>query len=76
MEVLSILIRKGEEVQITHLHFEDDTLAFYKDSREQVAYLSWILVRFEDISGLKINLEKNSIMSVGNVENLKDLALS
>ena len=45
--------------QLTHLFFADDTLVFYKDSRDQLAYLSWILVWFEAIFGLRINLEKN-----------------
>ena len=60
MEVLSMLIdkvvskgfltgfnfssRRGEEVQISHLFFANDTLVFCKDSRDQMAYLSWILV--------------------------------
>ena len=37
--------------------------------------LSWILLFFEALSRLKINLEKSSIISVGNVGNLDDLAL-
>ena len=60
MEVFSILIdkatsggflsgfnlkgRTGEEVQVTHLLFADDTLVFCKDSREKLVYLSWILM--------------------------------
>ena len=60
--------------QITHLLFADDTLVFCNDTREQLAYLSWVLLWFEAISGLKINLEKSSILPVGTVENLEDLA--
>ena len=66
---------RGEEEQITHLLFVDDTLVFCNDTREQLAYLSWVLLWFEAISGLKINLEKSSILSVGKVENLEDLAV-
>ena len=74
MEVFSILIdkviaegflsgfklanRMGEMVQITHLLFADDTLVFCRDSKEQMAHLSWILVWFEAFSSLNINLEK------------------
>ena len=90
MEVFSILVDKvalggylsgfnlvsrgGEDMQLTHLLFADDTLVFCSDSRDQLAYLSWILLWFEVISSLKINLDKSSILSVGDVENLEVLA--
>ena len=66
--------RNGEMEQITHLLFADDTLFFCMDSREQLTYLSWILLWFEALSRLKNNLEKSSIPPVGNVENLEDFA--
>ena len=67
--------RTGEEVQVTHLLFADDTLVFCKDSREQLVYLNWILMWFEALSGLKINLSKSALLLVGSVENPKGLAL-
>ena len=89
MEALSILIdkavtggfmsgfnlrgRDGKEVQITHLIFANDTLVFCKDSRDQLIHLSWILMWFEALSGLKINLGKSAIFPVGRVENLEIL---
>ena len=42
--------RSEDELQINHLLFAGDTLVFYKDSRDQLAYLSWILLWFEAIS--------------------------
>ena len=63
-----------EELQITHLPFMDDTLVFCSESRDQLAFLSWILLWFEEISGLKINLDKSSILPVGDVVNLDVLA--
>ena len=90
MEVFSILVDKaatggflsgynmvnihGENMQITHFYLADDTLVFCSDTRDQMAYLSWILLWFEATSGLRINLEKSSIILVGNVENIEDLA--
>ena len=67
--------REGEEVQITHLLFADDTLVFYKDSKDQMAYLSWILLWFEALLGLKINLDKSSVLTVGNVDDIEGLAM-
>ena len=40
-----------------------------------MVHLSWILLWLEAISGLKINLEKSTVMAMGEVENLEDLAL-
>ena len=54
---------------------QKDTLVFCNDTREQLAYLSWVLLWIEAISGLKINLEKSSILSGGTVENLEDLTV-
>ena len=64
--------RQREDEHITPLLFVDNTLVFYNDTREQLAYLSWVLLWFEAISGLKINLEKSSILPVKTVENLED----
>ena len=38
-----------------------------------MAYLSWLLMWFEAISGLKINLAKNEVLLVANVDNVEDL---
>ena len=61
-------------MKISHF-FTDDTLVFCKDSRDQMAYLSWILVWFEAFLGLKMNLDKSYVLPVGNVENIVELAL-
>ena len=39
-----------------------------------MAVLSWLLMWFEAISGLNINLEKSEILPVGRVENAEVLA--
>ena len=67
--------RNGTERQITHLLFADDTLVFCKDTKDQMAYLSWILAWFEALSGLRINLDKSSLIPVGRVENKENLAI-
>ena len=54
--------------------FADDTLVFCKGSKDQMAHLSWILLWFEAFSGLKFNLDKSSVLAIGNVEDLEGLA--
>ena len=40
-----------------------------------MAYLSWILAWFEALSGLRINLDKSSLIPMGRVENEENLAI-
>lgn len=54
--------------KISHLHFVDDSLIFYKDSEEKMFYLSWIILCFEAYSDLKVDLNKNVIFSDCGIE--------
>ena len=51
--------RGGGGIQVSHLLFVDDTFIFCEDSQEQMAILSWLLMWFEAISGLSIDLNKS-----------------
>ena len=64
--------RNGEELQVTHLLFVDDTLVFYSDLEIQMAYLGWMLVWFKALSRLKINLEKKLFTSFGGEAQLRN----
>ncbi|RVW23579.1 LINE-1 retrotransposable element ORF2 protein [Vitis vinifera] len=91
MEVLSILIRRameggfisgckiqrdgGRAVHIAHLLFADDTIVFCEAKKEYLTNLSWILFWFEAASGLRINLAKNEIILVGEVQRIEELAV-
>ncbi|RVX00233.1 hypothetical protein CK203_026687 [Vitis vinifera] len=59
--------RDGEGVEVSHMLFTDDTLVFCEPSHDQLTYLYWLLMWFEAILGLKVNLEKraNSIGECG-----------
>ncbi|XP_026451055.1 uncharacterized protein LOC113351248 [Papaver somniferum] len=50
---------------ISHLQFSDDTLIFIDAGVEEVRRLLIILAVFETIIGLKLNLEKSTMISVG-----------
>ena len=67
--------RGGDGTQITHLLSADDTLVFCEASHDHMTYLSWLLIWFEVISDLRINLDMSEILLVGKVENLEILAL-
>ena len=67
--------RNGSEGKVTRLLFADDTLAFCKDLEDQMVYLSWILVWFEALYGLRINLEKSSLLPMGRVEIAESLVV-
>ena len=63
-----------EGVKVSHLLFVDDTLVFVKDDQNQLTFLSWLLMWFKALSGLKINLEKSELIPIGRVEGMELLA--
>ena len=50
--------RGGEGEILSHILFADDTLVFCRSDEYQLTYLSWVLMWFEALSSLKINLEE------------------
>ncbi|RVW24229.1 LINE-1 reverse transcriptase-like [Vitis vinifera] len=66
--------RGGEGVNVSHLLFADDTLVFCGASKVQLLHLNWILMWFEAMSGLRINLDKSELIPVGCVNNVEELA--
>ena len=67
--------RGGKGVQLSHLLHADDMLIFCEAFEEQLTHLSWVLMWFEAISGLRINLDKSEILPVGRVDSLEELTL-
>lgn len=55
---------------MSHSLFEDDTLIFCKNSKKQFTFHCWLLMWFEALSGLKIDLKKNERIPIGDVEAL------
>ena len=64
----------SERVDVSHLLFADNTLIFCKASKDDMTHLGWLLMCFEAIFGLKINLEKNELFLVGSGDDGEDLA--
>ncbi|XP_026410461.1 uncharacterized protein LOC113305658 [Papaver somniferum] len=87
-EVLSLLVNdvvsqnrisgfqvvKGGTV-VSHLQFVDDTIIFLNASRVEVRRLLIFLFMFEVLTGLKLNLEKSSMICVGEGELVEDLEI-
>jgi hypothetical protein len=81
IRMLSVGINEGllegfkvGDVVVSHLLYADDTLIFYKDNPDQLAYLRGIFLLFEAASGLKVNLAKSVLIPVGNVQHKDYLA--
>ena len=55
--------------------YADDTLLFYEANHDHLAFLSWLLMWFDALLGVSINLSKNKIFLVGRIENAEVLAL-
>ncbi|XP_026429098.1 uncharacterized protein LOC113325076 [Papaver somniferum] len=58
---------------ISHLQFADDTLISIDANADEVTRLFIILSVFETLTGMKLNLDKNTMVSVGDDEALEIL---
>ena len=67
------IVGKSDEnsLMVSHLLFVDDTLIFCDADSAQISNLRQVFTWFEVVSGLKINLNKSEIVSVGDVPNIK-----
>lgn len=52
------LDRENTMGSILNLHFADDTLLFLDAAPQNIEILKWLLIGFEDLSGMKINFAK------------------
>jgi len=65
---------RSEGVLISHLLFADDALIFCKPDESNLGFLKCILLIFEAMSGLRVNLSKSLIILIGEVPNVNVLA--
>ena len=66
--------RGSEQFHISHLLFADDTFVFSGATQVQVQAIRDLLIYFELVSGLKVNLTKSVLVPVGEVSNMGALA--
>jgi hypothetical protein len=62
------------QVVVSHLLFADDTLVFCGANDSQIRHLGALLVCFEAVLGLKVNLAKSALILVGSVGDVDQLA--
>lgn len=64
----------GNNIEISHSLYADDTLLMCEADRNQVLHLSVVLFAFEAVIGLKINLAKSSMFSLNADSDINMLA--
>ncbi|KAF5464295.1 hypothetical protein F2P56_014382 [Juglans regia] len=63
----------GSSIIISHFLFADDTLVFCEATSSQIQTLRAMLLCFEVVSGLKVNLGKSEMVPVGVVNRMEKL---
>jgi hypothetical protein len=61
-------------VNVSHLLFADDTLIFCGANASQIRHIGALLVCFEAVVGLKVNLSKSVLLLVGPIDNMGHVA--
>ncbi|XP_040998879.1 uncharacterized protein LOC121244742 [Juglans microcarpa x Juglans regia] len=64
----------SRSISVTHLLFADDTLIFCDPDPDQICSMRALLLCFEAVSSLKVNLTRSEIVPVGLVNNLNKVA--
>jgi hypothetical protein len=63
-----------DRVNISHLLFVVDTLIFCRANASQIRHIGALLVCFEAVAGLKVNMSKSTLISVGSLGDVGRLA--
>jgi len=63
--LISRLLPQVVEGGVISLQYADDTLLFLENNLEKASTLKWLLVCFEQMSGMKINYDKSDLITIG-----------
>ncbi|XP_026396127.1 uncharacterized protein LOC113290761 [Papaver somniferum] len=61
-------------IQVSHLQYADDTLVFLDGKEKGAENLVLVLQIFESITGLRVNFNKSSVISIGADHKIEDIA--
>ena len=66
--------RRGRGESVSHLLFADDTILFCDAEVEQVLHVRLLLLCFQAVTGLEVNVAKSEMVPIGEVNNVHALA--
>ena len=65
--------RRGGGECVTHLLFADDTILFCDADVEQIFHIRLLLLSFQAVTGLKVNVHKSEMVPIGEVDDVHAL---
>ena len=65
--------RRGRGECVSHLLFADDTILFFDAVVEQILHVRLLLLCFQVVTGLKVNVAKSEMVPIGKVNNVHAL---
>ena len=66
--------RRGDGECVTHLLFADDTILFCNVDVEKILHIRVLLLSFQAVTGLKVNVHKSEMVPVGEIVDVHALA--
>ena len=66
--------RRGGGECVSHLLFADDAILFCDADVEQILHIRLLLLCFQAIIGLKVNVQKSEMVPIGEVDDVHALA--
>ena len=66
--------KRGRGECVSHLLFADDTILFCDAKVEQVLHVRLLLLCFQAVTSLKVNVAKSEMVPIGEVNNVQALA--
>lgn len=64
----------NNNLMVSHLLCTDDTILFYDSNVDQLLHFKMVLICFEVVISLTVNLNKIEIVLVGEVSNIDEMA--
>ena len=66
--------RRGGGESVSYILFADDTILFCDANVEQILHIPLLLLSFQVVTGLKVNVHKNEMVLIGEVDDVQALA--